>query len=115
MSLATSRLATAARAREVVRFDYSSTGSDRRAGAANGERPPRRVEPHHGVTRGWALVVPTATGPEPNSSMPPGRCRFTRCPDPPTETTSGTVVWSGGQVPDAHHPESGLRSRPWTC
>ncbi|WP_229070114.1 YafY family protein [Actinoplanes sp. DH11] len=40
----------AARAREVLRFDYGPTGTD---------RPPRRAEPHHVVTWGgrWYLVA----------------------------------------------------------
>lgn len=51
------KLAEAVRAREVVRFDYSSAGSAGRDDA-NGPRPPRRVEPHHVVVRAgrWYLV-----------------------------------------------------------
>jgi predicted DNA-binding transcriptional regulator YafY len=49
-------LGTAARAREVVRFDYATDGPDAPDG---GPRPPRRVEPHHLVTRfgRWYLVA----------------------------------------------------------
>jgi hypothetical protein len=44
----------AARAREVLRFDYASRGPDDDAGP----RPPRRVEPHHLVSSQgrWYLV-----------------------------------------------------------
>ncbi|MBU5423603.1 WYL domain-containing protein [Cellulomonas hominis] len=55
----------AVRAREVLRFDYRSpdaggTGpTDRTGPAAPADGPPRRVEPHHLVTRGrrWYLVA----------------------------------------------------------
>lgn len=48
-------VSTAARAREVLRFDYAS----RRADAPPEARPPRRVEPHHLVTSHgrWYLVA----------------------------------------------------------
>jgi predicted DNA-binding transcriptional regulator YafY len=48
-------VSTAARAREVLRFDYAS----RRADAPPEPRPPRRVEPHHLVTSHgrWYLVA----------------------------------------------------------
>lgn len=47
-------LAGAVRAREVLRFDYTSVGETDAA-----PRPPRRVEPHHVVTAGgrWYLVA----------------------------------------------------------
>ncbi|PWD51606.1 transcriptional regulator [Serinibacter arcticus] len=44
-------VSAAVRAREVLRFDYASSGDD--------DRPPRRVEPHHVVTHAgrWYLVA----------------------------------------------------------
>jgi len=48
-------VSTAARAHEVLRFDYASRGTD----ASAGSRTPRRVEPHHLVTSHgrWYLVA----------------------------------------------------------
>lgn len=51
-------VSTAVRAHEVLRFDHRPIDHDPDAGASDPPHPPRRVEPHHLVTRGgrWYLV-----------------------------------------------------------